>query len=70
MSVHYLYQHSALAKLLCLQSFTYQRHFSKKVLDKRKYLTLYAESFGGETIEGSLVPAMSELRRLWNKRNS
>jgi hypothetical protein len=61
MSVHYLCQWSAAAKLLCLQLFTYQCHFAKKVVEKRKYVTLYAESWGKQ------LKAASELVRLWNK---
>ena len=46
MSVHYLCKYSALAKLLCLQLLPCQCQFPKKVVEKRKYVTLYAESCG------------------------
>ena len=46
MSFHYFCKKSALAKLFCLQLFTYQCQFSKKVVEKRKYVTLYEESWG------------------------
>ena len=62
MSVHYLCEHCALAKRLCLQLLTYQCQFPKTVLGKRKYVTLYAESWR----EGRFLPSVSEL---WEQRN-